>query len=192
MDTKIFQGRLERWNDERGFGFIRVEANARDVFVHISAFKKNTSRRPRLDDIVLYEIHTEKDGKMQAVNAQIKGLSSAKTSRKSRKPGLRKSPRPSHNTSITKGISIVFILVMGVFLYKNYALESSRSNAVESTPKPVKQVKQVKTEYSCQGKVYCSEMRSCEEAMFYQRNCPATKMDGDHDGVPCERQWCGR
>ncbi|WP_408936563.1 excalibur calcium-binding domain-containing protein [Desulfobulbus sp.] len=22
------------------------------------------------------------------------------------------------------------------------------------------------------------------------RNCPGVKMDGNNDGVPCERQWC--
>ena len=41
------------------------------------------------------------------------------------------------------------------------------------------------------GKIYCSEMTSCGEAKFYQRNCPGTKMDGDGDGIPCESQWCG-
>lgn len=45
--------------------------------------------------------------------------------------------------------------------------------------------------YQCKGKVYCSEMTSCAEATFYLRNCPGTKMDGDNDGVPCEKQWCG-
>lgn len=44
--------------------------------------------------------------------------------------------------------------------------------------------------YRCAGKVYCSEMTSCDEAKFYQRNCPGTKMDGDGDGIPCESQWC--
>jgi hypothetical protein len=46
------------------------------------------------------------------------------------------------------------------------------------------------TQYSCQGKTYCSEMSSCEEAQFYQSNCSGTKMDGDGDGVPCE-DMCG-
>ncbi|WP_339137893.1 MAG: excalibur calcium-binding domain-containing protein [Candidatus Electrothrix sp. GW3-4] len=50
--------------------------------------------------------------------------------------------------------------------------------------------KQVKSKYSCQGKTRCGEMRSCEEAKFYLKHCPGTKMDGDHDGIPCERQWC--
>jgi len=45
-------------------------------------------------------------------------------------------------------------------------------------------------EFSCDGKVYCSEMSSCDEAKFYLRNCLGVKIDGDGDGVPCESQWC--
>ncbi|WP_439672725.1 excalibur calcium-binding domain-containing protein [Cupriavidus necator] len=29
-------------------------------------------------------------------------------------------------------------------------------------------------------------MASCAEARFYLKNCPAVKMDGDGDGIPCE------
>ena len=46
--------------------------------------------------------------------------------------------------------------------------------------------------YSCQGKTHCSQMTSCEETKFYLRNCPNVKIDGDGNGVPCEKQWCGR
>lgn len=45
--------------------------------------------------------------------------------------------------------------------------------------------------FQCSGKIYCSEMTSCAEAKFYLRNCPGTKMDGNNDGIPCEKQWCG-
>ncbi len=44
--------------------------------------------------------------------------------------------------------------------------------------------------FKCDGRQYCSQMRSCAEAKFFIRNCPNTKMDGNHDGVPCEKQWC--
>jgi len=44
--------------------------------------------------------------------------------------------------------------------------------------------------YECDGRVYCSQMTSCEEATFFIENCPGTKMDGNNDGVPCEKQWC--
>ena len=45
-------------------------------------------------------------------------------------------------------------------------------------------------EYVCDGREYCSQMSSCEEATFFINNCPNTKMDGNYDGVPCESQWC--
>lgn len=46
--------------------------------------------------------------------------------------------------------------------------------------------------FRCDGRTYCSQMRSCAEATFFLNNCPGVKMDGDANGVPCERQWCGR
>lgn len=43
-----------------------------------------------------------------------------------------------------------------------------------------------KPEFSCDGRQHCSEMTSKDEARFFLNNCPNTKMDGDHDGDPCE------
>jgi hypothetical protein len=42
----------------------------------------------------------------------------------------------------------------------------------------------------CDGKTHCSQMTSCKEAKFFLNNCPGTHMDGNHDGTPCEQQWC--
>ncbi|WP_200153845.1 excalibur calcium-binding domain-containing protein [Chromatium okenii] len=47
------------------------------------------------------------------------------------------------------------------------------------------------SKFWCDGRIYCSQMKSCEEATFFLRNCPNVKMDGNHDGIPCESQWCG-
>ena len=44
--------------------------------------------------------------------------------------------------------------------------------------------------YSCDGREHCSQMRSCAEATYFIQHCPNTKMDGNNDGVPCEKQWC--
>jgi endonuclease YncB( thermonuclease family) len=41
--------------------------------------------------------------------------------------------------------------------------------------------------FTCGSKRYCKEMSSCEEAKFYLQQCGATKIDGDGDGVPCEK-----
>ena len=40
--------------------------------------------------------------------------------------------------------------------------------------------------FQCDGRQHCSQMNSRAEAEFFVRNCPATKMDGDRDGDPCE------
>ena len=42
----------------------------------------------------------------------------------------------------------------------------------------------------CDGRTRCTQMRSCEEARHFLQHCPGVQMDGDHDGIPCERQWC--
>lgn len=39
----------------------------------------------------------------------------------------------------------------------------------------------------CGHKKHCSEMTSCEEAQFYLTHCDAKMLDGDGDGVPCEK-----
>lgn len=51
--------------------------------------------------------------------------------------------------------------------------------------RPAKSVEQ----FNCDGRQYCSDMRSLDEAEFFLANCPNVKMDGDKDGLPCERQF---
>ena len=58
-------------------------------------------------------------------------------------------------------------------------------NEPNSTPKT-----NYSSSFQCDGRTYCSQMNSCEEATFFLNNCPNVKMDGNNDGVPCEKQWC--
>lgn len=44
--------------------------------------------------------------------------------------------------------------------------------------------------FNCDGRTHCSQMTSCAEATYFLNNCPGTRMDGNNDGVPCEKQWC--
>lgn len=44
--------------------------------------------------------------------------------------------------------------------------------------------------FKCDGRTYCSQMTSCQEATYFLKNCPDVKMDGDNDGIPCEQQLC--
>ena len=46
--------------------------------------------------------------------------------------------------------------------------------------------------FTCSGKRYCREMTSCEEAKFYLTQCGVRTLDGNHDGIPCEKVCNGR
>ena len=48
----------------------------------------------------------------------------------------------------------------------------------------------LKSQFRCDGRTRCPQMKSCAEATFFVKNCPGVQMDGDHDGIPCEEQWC--
>ena len=50
----------------------------------------------------------------------------------------------------------------------------------------------VSSGFSCDGRQYCSQMKSCAEAKYFLANCPGVRMDGDKNGIPCEKQWCNR
>lgn len=60
----------------------------------------------------------------------------------------------------------------------------------ESTVTPVLSTQSATSKFSCDGRTHCSQMTSCAEATYFTNYCPNTKMDGNHDGVPCEQQLC--
>jgi endonuclease YncB( thermonuclease family) len=40
--------------------------------------------------------------------------------------------------------------------------------------------------FACAKKMYCKQMTDCAEARFYLTQCGVSRLDGDHDGTPCE------
>lgn len=60
----------------------------------------------------------------------------------------------------------------------------------EQGPAPAVEREASSSDPRCDGRTHCSQMTSCEEATYFLRHCPNVAMDGNNDGVPCERQWC--
>jgi disulfide bond formation protein DsbB len=91
---------------------------------------------------------------------------------------------------------LILLVAMGLGIYQYFTQHSSVSNVEPnqisySSDTGVSQniIPTSSNQFSCQGKTHCSQMQSFEEAKFYLANCPGVEMDGDGDGVPCERQF---
>lgn len=184
MNNNLQKGKLKRWRDDRGFGFIASGEGGRDIFIHISALKQ-MGRRPRIGDVIIYQIHTDDDGKTRAVNAKIEGVSEFKA-----RPAREYTKRQSKSGWISKALPVALVILLGTIAYTDFAARNEIHEKPTAAMFSFALEQENTNNFSCSGKMYCSEMTSCDEAMYYQRNCPGTKMDGDRDGIPCERQWC--
>ena len=100
---------------------------------------------------------------------------------------------------------LVGIVILGLVTYAGYQKYRSRWVSAPSAdappaenvvplperPQSIPSARQPPaSQFRCDGRTHCSQMTSCAEATYFLRNCPNTQMDGDNDGVPCERQWC--
>ncbi|MBP6116952.1 MAG: thermonuclease family protein [Neisseriaceae bacterium] len=72
---------------------------------------------------------------------------------------------------------------------KGYRLQDGRANVVASEHTRVRASKQkaAKANFACGTKQYCKEMQSCEEARYFLNVCQVKSLDGDGNGVPCEK-----
>ncbi len=100
-ENTVLTGKLKRWNEAKGFGFISTENGQRDIFIHISDLK-GMSRRPLVGDIIHYEVKVQNDGKNRAINARIEGVDAL--------PGHE--PKKGNNKQLFLGIALVAVIVI--------------------------------------------------------------------------------
>jgi len=211
------KGKLIRWVDDKGFGFIKQENNQNDIFIHISALKV-MSRKPVIGDIIHYEVGTDSNAKTRAINAKIEGVSQTLTLTPLKHKNTREKTftansktkeieLPKHFNSANKRVyrnskksqlssnflPIIVAIGIAVFLYNKFSIDKNVIAQIQPQVQPIQVKPQAQVHpierFHCEGKVWCSEMSSYAEAVFYIQNCPGTKMDGDGDGEPCERQF---
>ncbi|BCS50891.1 DNA-binding protein [Aeromonas jandaei] len=213
-----YQGRIVRWNEERGFGFIVPEQEGTqkgaELFVHITALQTD-GLSPMAGERVSYLMGSGKDGKPRAEQVFFpdRPLSLAASHRSSRSESASnqgrshtpastyRRPRPAYQRRSRWRSTFVPLLLVALclFSYSRFSAESVTSAPaipVSSGESSMGLFSDTKASlptrsYQCDGRQYCSQMTSCEEATWFLQNCPDTKMDGEGDGIPCENQWCG-
>jgi cold shock CspA family protein len=175
-------GTLRSWNDDRGFGFIAPRDGGRELFVHVSAFPRDGAR-PTVGESLTYDVGSGKDGRPQAVRVYRQALGRPAEYPRARSPRVR---RRSPLAAMLAGV-----LVAGIAAYVYSAFQkSSAARLSVAQEMPAAAFPAPGVGFRCDGRTRCSQMTSCAEATFFLQNCPGTAMDGNHDGVPCEQQWC--
>ncbi|MBL0010666.1 MAG: cold shock domain-containing protein [Nitrosomonas sp.] len=174
------EGNLTKWNDDQGFGFITPVRGDPEIFVHISAFPKD-GHRPTIGERLTFEIEIDREGKKRAKNLlcptrpAIRDKRQAASHRRNEKPYF-----------FGRVIPLAVVIALAIYGYNQY---SGRIAPQEPVVAPSSD-QSVYSSFHCDGRIHCAQMTSCAEAAFFLRNCPDVQMDGDHDGVPCEQQWC--
>lgn len=194
------QGKIKKWEDKRGFGFIQQTQSSLEIFAHISSFHVQMPR-PQIGEEVSFDIVTNAKGKKEAKNirryhhgVEITDTLPSSSRTYSHKNAAEKHSRKSSSSWINF-ISLLILLISGYVIYTKYfpdffteKMDTTKSSA---TPFPAKtSSRKSEQHFRCDGRIHCSQMRSCQEAKFFLKNCPGVKMDGDKDGTPCEQQWC--
>jgi cold shock CspA family protein len=172
----MHRGQLTKWDNDKGFGFIKTSDLKQDTFIHISALK-HMSRKPKKGDFIHFNLEHNK-GKSRATNARIEGV-------KANLPfKVAKSYKPR---SGNKFIYAAMILAITAFSFQRLDLgQSNQIPQTQFTPTPIPTEVAPTQHFTCDGRQHCSQMTSRALAEFFTKHCPNTKMDGDNDGIPCE------
>lgn len=70
------KGKITKWKDDRGFGFITPIGGGEQVFVHIKSFS-NPHRRPIGKEVVTFEVTSDAQGRLRAEDVAFIGDSYA-------------------------------------------------------------------------------------------------------------------
>lgn len=64
-----YSGKIIKWNDEKGFGFVVPKGGNQPVFLHVRGFS-NRQRRPLVGAMVSYELGSDAQGRCCAVGVR--------------------------------------------------------------------------------------------------------------------------
>lgn len=126
-----------------------------------------------MGETVTYELGRGKDGKPQAVNVYRQALGKPSTYPRERSEPTRSSHvgRSPVNAALVALVLVLAIGALGYSQYQRHWVRPQAAAAILPSPEAVG-AEPVLAGYRCDGRTHCSQM------------------DGNHDGVPCEQQWC--
>ena len=187
------EGKIKTYNEERGFGFIEIEGEVKDLFFHIKDFP-NKNVPPKVGESLKFR-KVQDAGKFKADNIVRLDLKTETPRHTPQSRALENKPRTTQRkqsqekkSSFSTYIGLLIMIGLAYAVYNKYQdWQSSKIQPVEV--QRIVEEPQVQQNFSCDGRQHCSQMGSYEEALYFLKNCPNTKMDCDGDGIPCESQF---
>jgi len=86
-------GRITKWNDDKGFGFVTLHNGGARAFVHIKAFQVS-GRRPVEGDLISYDTASDSRGRLNATSVRFAGQRVMTPAAKVKRPvGPRRPPK---------------------------------------------------------------------------------------------------
>lgn len=193
----LHQGKLKDWDPARGTGFLQQDKAGPDIHISSTGFRKKPDQLKDGDQI-FFQIEVDPQGKAKAVFAYKAGQHFVPAPAV-KKPALSSLPF-QQLLSVLVSLSILAWLGYLLSAHAAFSLKSveeqvetevlNNGKVVLDSPVWPPIQNQYYEPFQCEGKQHCSEMLSCDEARFYLKNCPDVLIDGDNDGIPCERQHC--
>ncbi len=194
----LHQGKLKDWNPSQGRGFIQRDKAGPDLSICSSGFRKKPEQLQDGDSI-FFQIEVDSEGKLKAVGAYKAGQHFVPAP-ELKKPALSSLPFQRLLSGLVSLSILAWLGYQAVYLFSAEAFSPTSADFDHSAEERAKVLaespvwppiqSQSSAQFQCEGKQYCSEMLSCDEAKFYLKNCPNVMIDGNHDGVPCEQQHC--
>ena len=105
------QGRIIKWQDDKGFGFIETQAGE-SVFFHVSAFK--ALRRPAIGEEVVFTVGYDHQRRLQAKEVQELSFVQQKMAQKNSQIRQRNAKR-SHQAEFETGQKKRLVLGLGFY-----------------------------------------------------------------------------
>jgi len=168
-----FTGKITIWHHDRGFGFITPDEGGQDIFLHVSELPRGV--KPSVGQPLGFEVALNPQGKKKAVGVYVHRAEPVKTHAAYRRGARVEAPSRAGITAAAILASLLCGLGYGTYWY---LAQRANPNLTESSV------------FECDGRTYCSQMTSCQEAKYFLKTCPGVQMDGDRNGIPCEQQWC--
>ncbi|KMM77003.1 cold-shock protein [Xanthomonas sp. NCPPB 1128] len=179
-------GTLIQWNEERGCGRVRLAHRETEAEVQRAAFPAD-GVPPQVGELISFDLEHDAQGRPRALRVMRPGRAPAVSTRAEAAPRARRG----------RWLGVLMLLVVlggAAYAALHFVAAPQVTTTMPAAPASPAAMARAPSAtapaFHCDGRTHCAQMTSCDEAVYFLQHCPGVEMDGNHDGVPCERQWC--